>query len=207
MPKVHHVKRARKPNAVITQNDIDTAKQTGGTEASYYWWEFRNGPKRMSKTYPRQSQLTMSEFLSRMYAMNERIEDLTINDFDDFEEIVDELVTEAEELGEMSQDSFDNMPDQLQYSETGERLEGRVSAMDDFVNELQAITLTIDISPVDEPGDEPAASQYPDEDELEAAHSEWEDKVIAFEEYESEIESAKEDILSELQGVMAEEQY
>jgi len=66
MPKVHCVKAARKdyPECGIKKGD------------TYYWWKFRFGGKHESKTYPKQSQLTQSEFLSQVYALNERLEDL-----------------------------------------------------------------------------------------------------------------------------------
>jgi hypothetical protein len=55
MPRVHHVKKARKDNPVCKK---------GG---SYYWWKFRHGGKHFSLTYPKQSQLTQSPYLSVIY--------------------------------------------------------------------------------------------------------------------------------------------
>lgn len=68
MPRVTFVKKARKANK-------DAGIEKGD---SYYWWKFRVGRssiKRISLTRPRQSQLTLSEFLSGMYACQEAIED------------------------------------------------------------------------------------------------------------------------------------
>ena len=68
MPRVHHVKRARK------------AVKSAGIKVgdSYYWWKFRYGGKHTSKTPPRQSQLTNSDKLSRAYAASESLEDIDV---------------------------------------------------------------------------------------------------------------------------------
>jgi hypothetical protein len=52
MARAHFVKKARKaiPGTDIKKGD------------SYYWWKFRFGGKRTSKTAPKASQLTQSEF-------------------------------------------------------------------------------------------------------------------------------------------------
>ncbi|KPK66575.1 MAG: hypothetical protein AMS21_02115 [Gemmatimonas sp. SG8_38_2] len=63
MPRVHHVKKAQKDNSVAKKGE------------SYYWWKFRYGGKQYSKTYPRASQLTQSDKLSRVYSAQESVED------------------------------------------------------------------------------------------------------------------------------------
>jgi len=55
MPRVNHVKKARKDNPVCKKGE------------SYYWWKFRFGGKKYSLTYPKQSQLTQSPYLSVIY--------------------------------------------------------------------------------------------------------------------------------------------
>jgi hypothetical protein len=55
MPKVNHVKCARKDNP---EHDIKAGE-------SYYWWSMMQGSrgvKHYSKTYPKRSQLTNSDF-------------------------------------------------------------------------------------------------------------------------------------------------
>ena len=63
MPRIHHVKSARKnyPSAGIKKGD------------SYYWWKFRYSSRQLSKTPPRASQLTQSEFLSQVYDLQDAI--------------------------------------------------------------------------------------------------------------------------------------
>jgi hypothetical protein len=59
VPKVNFVKAAAKDNRVAKKGE------------SYYWWKFRYGSKHMSKTPPRPSQLTQSDFLSRQMELEE----------------------------------------------------------------------------------------------------------------------------------------
>ena len=68
MPRVKHVQSARKaiPSAGIEVGD------------SYYWWKFRYGGKRVSKTYPKRSQLTQSLW-SSVYAAQEELEEAKAN--------------------------------------------------------------------------------------------------------------------------------
>lgn len=64
MPRVHHVKKARKDNPACMRGE------------SYYWWKFRNGGKHFSLTYPKQSQLTQSIYLSIIYDCADQWSDL-----------------------------------------------------------------------------------------------------------------------------------
>ena len=65
MPKLHFVKKARK---AIRDSGIRKGD-------SYYWWKFRRGGKRVSKTRPRRSQLTQSEFYAAMYDAEDDVAD------------------------------------------------------------------------------------------------------------------------------------
>ena len=86
MPRVYFVKKARKDYPVgIKKGD------------SYYWWKFRYGGIHRSKTRPRPSQLTQSEFLSTIYAIIEEIQDVTITDFNSIEELKEFIEEKAEE--------------------------------------------------------------------------------------------------------------
>ncbi len=59
MPRVTHVKKARKDNPVCKAGE------------SYYWWKFRYGGKRYSLTRPRPSQLTQSAYFGGLRALCE----------------------------------------------------------------------------------------------------------------------------------------
>ncbi len=64
MPRVTHVRKARKDNPVCKAGE------------SYYWWKFRFGGKHYSLTYPKPSQLTQSVYLSVIYACQEQWSEL-----------------------------------------------------------------------------------------------------------------------------------
>jgi hypothetical protein len=130
MARPHCVKKARK--------DYPTHGIKKGE--SYYWWKFRHGGKHLSKTYPRPSQLTQSDFLSTAYSLQEQINDLVI-DPEDLEGLADELRSAADELrtlGSDQEDKIGNMPDSLQDGEVAERLRGRAEACEEVANELEA---------------------------------------------------------------------
>jgi chromosome segregation ATPase len=132
MTSLHFVKKARK-------NYKDAGIKKGD---SYYWWQFAYGSKQKSKTKPRQSQLTQSEFLGTIYDIEERLED--IKDIEDAqterEQIVDELRTLADECEEKRS----NMPEQLQDSGSGETLQNRYDSCNEFADELEAVDLEIE---------------------------------------------------------------
>ena len=135
MPKVTKIERAGKdyPEFGIKKGE------------SHYVWSIkmqRGGIVRRSKTYPRQSQLTMSEYKGDAYRINEQIEDLKASDYSDVSDVEsarDDLVSNAEELRDSQQDKLDNMPEGLQQGSTGEMLQSRIDAMDQFISELESI--------------------------------------------------------------------
>lgn len=70
MARATFVKKARKD---IPGTDIKAGE-------SYYWWKFRFGGKHYSKTPPRRSQLTQSDFLGQLYAIEDEIQGLVADD-------------------------------------------------------------------------------------------------------------------------------
>lgn len=151
MPRLHFVKKARKAN-----KDHDIKKGD-----SYYWWKFRLGRssmKRISKTRPRRSQLTLSEFYGTMYDAEDDLE-AAVDEFrhgHDLEALAsacEAAKSDVEQAGETCQEKFDNMPDSLQQGETGQLLEGRVQsceeiaqALDDAAEEVRSYELPEDDS-------------------------------------------------------------
>ena len=88
MPRVTHVKAARKDNPVCKKGE------------SYYWWKFRYGGKRYSLTRPRASQLTQSAYYGAVRGLIEMIEDAgTPEDNDALTTLRDEAVSEVENIG------------------------------------------------------------------------------------------------------------
>ena len=127
MPRVTFVKKARKDNPAVKAGE------------SYYWWKFRYGGKRYSKTRPRPSQLTQSHYYGTVRSLVERIEDESPTDYDDFVSLRDEVRDELEELGQECQSSLDNMPSSLQYGSSGEMLQERVDACENATMEIESI--------------------------------------------------------------------
>jgi len=133
MARVTHVKKARK------------AYKSDGIKKgdSYYWWKFRYSGKIRSKTPPRPSQLTQSAFLSTLYQIQESIEDYSIDEagsVSDIECFVDEVKSQIEELRDQCEESRENMPESLQDSPTGELLQERYDALDDWHSELDYLS-------------------------------------------------------------------
>lgn len=135
MPKVHLVKKARKeiPHAGVKVGD------------SYYWWKFRYGGKRISKTYPKPSQLTQSDFLISLYDIQERYGHLeSCTSYQDLSDEVESIKAEIEELRDEQEEKRNNMPEHLQDVGTGELLQERYDALDEWYNEIDGVDLDFD---------------------------------------------------------------
>ena len=141
--KVYHVKKARKdyPEAGIKKGE------------SYYWWKPRFWGVRRSKTYPSRQELTQSDFLCRVYDIEDEIaEGLEVDIEDDPSEIESEIenwlmniISEIEELISECEDKLYNMPEQLQdTSEAGILLQDRIDALDNWINDLEDVDISID---------------------------------------------------------------
>lgn len=136
MPRVTFVKKARK--------DIPGTGIKAGE--SYYWWKFRYGGKRYSKTYPKQSELTQSSFLSQLYDLQDRLSDAgSLSSQEELESFRDDLVSDIESLKDECQSHLDNMPEHLQESSSsGELLNERISALEEWISELENVDIDID---------------------------------------------------------------
>lgn len=134
MARVHFVKKARKDNSVVKAGE------------SYYWWAFRYGGKHCSKTHPRPSQLTQSEYLSTLYGIQESIQDLDLKELS-VSDVIEELEgfkEEVSDLGSECEEKIYNMPDALQDSETADLLRERqencdatADSIDSAIQEIQ----------------------------------------------------------------------
>lgn len=130
MPKVNHVRAAK------DYPDIGVKKGE-----QYYWWKFNFGPKVRSKTPPRASQLTRSEFLGAMCDIEDEIGALSADD--GLESVVSEIAGRVRELGEEQESKKENMPDSLQESDTGQALQNRSDRCGEIADELEAITFDV----------------------------------------------------------------
>lgn len=105
----------------------------------YYHWKFRFGGIHRSKTPPKPSQLTQSEFLSTLYDLQERLGNLQADNAEDLKTDVEEIASELRDLGQDCQGKLDNMPDGLQQGETGQLLEQRADSCENAADELEGI--------------------------------------------------------------------
>lgn len=137
MPRVHHVKKARKDNPAVKKGE------------AYFWWKFAYAPKRYSKTHPRASQLTQSDKLARYYEAQETIEDLdALGDIADIVEVLEEVAENVQEIANEYQESADNIRDYFPESEIADECEEKANAceetfacIEDAVSTLQDLDL------------------------------------------------------------------
>ena len=137
MPRVHFVKRARKPieSAGIKVGDF------------YYWWKFRYGGKRVSKAPPRQSQLTNSDKLSRAYAAAEALEDIVVDEdstLDDLREQLQQIASDIEEIAQEYRENRDNMPESLQDGDVGAQMEENAESLESWQSDIEQCLDSID---------------------------------------------------------------
>lgn len=142
MPRVHTVKKARKdyPNYGIKKGE------------TYYHWSFNYGPTVKSKIYPKQSQLTQSDFLQQVYALQERLEEIS-TDSSNLENARcerDDIVSELRSLAEECEERRNNMPESLQDAPSGQTLESRVDSCNEMADELESIDLDIELEGSDD---------------------------------------------------------
>ena len=192
--KVH--KRGKNAGQKYTTTDKSKRNPNGdeiriAKGESYYWWKFRFGGLHISKTRPKQSQLTQSEFLGTMYDIQDTISELTVDD--DFESSISEITSELETLRDECEERRGNMPEQLQDSGSGEMLQNRYDEVDNMISELEGVDVEVDEGEIKE---DVKANAEKEEGETQ---EEFKDRVE--EETEEEIENKREDVLSEIQGI------
>lgn len=142
----HVIQRGKRKGTVTTK--VDRTRPANKQDKvlirkgePYYWWQFMNGPKTISRTRPKPSQLTQSEFLSQALAIQEQVE--AISEFiqpEEREDIATELegcADELETLASECENKRSNMPEQLQDAETGQLLETRAEKCNELADELR----------------------------------------------------------------------
>jgi len=164
MPRVHHIKKARKdfPASGIKRGD------------SYYKWSIKTGPAGgqvfRSKTYPKPSQLTLSPFTSELLSIQEEMSGLETGNFEtayDLSSTLDDIIGRIDNLREETQASLDNMPEGLQQGDVGQMMQERIDNLDSWMSDLQGVDLDFNY-------DEEEPEIVEGDDETEHAHDEWE---------------------------------
>jgi hypothetical protein len=190
MPKAIFVKKAQKPNSVVSQEDIDRAnnpKKPGDETAASYWhWSMKtaySSVKRKSKTRPRASEMTLSDFWGQVYGLQEDMEDATA-DFDSIEDIKQDAANRIREIGEECREKFDNMPEGLQQGSSGELLEQRAESCESAADEIECL-------------DSPDENDFDNPEEFTEGSDEYNE---ALEEWKQE---RADEILSEIQSALS----
>lgn len=128
MPKVTHVKSAKKDNPVVKKGQ------------PYYWWKFRYGGKQYSVEYPKKSQLTQSSFKSAYFDLQDRIEELRKVKIEELESACESIVDMIEVMLDDAESSLSNIPEHLQDThilcERVEMLEEWKDSFEDNMPEL-----------------------------------------------------------------------
>lgn len=129
MARVHFVQKAAKDNPVAQKGE------------SYFWWKHRFGPKRYSKTQPKRSQLTQSYFLATLYDLQD---DWRWDPEGDLAAQVEELQSRIEDMRAEVEESYYNIPDQLREGWSGELLQERMDALDEWHGALDYVDTEVD---------------------------------------------------------------
>lgn len=161
MPRVHHITAAKDyPRFGIKKGD------------KHYKWKIKQtygGIEYRSLTYPRRSQLTSSEYLSQQYDFEDAIQEAS--DPEEFRSIA----SDVENLGSEQEEKLNNMPEGLQQGHTGELLEERRQACEDWASAINdaADELETKLNELEEEEKEygPAKAAW---DEYYELHAEWE---------------------------------
>jgi hypothetical protein len=174
-----------KIDKTIPRDDNDNILIAKGE--SYYWWQFKNSPKQYSKNPPRASQLTQSAYLSTLYGIDEQIEDFSADTAEELKDFVEDIKTQLEELRDTTQESFDNIPENLQYSPNAELLQERIDCLEIAINELNSMDLEY------EEKDEEELQELVAEDKgIDTEEENWNDEITT-----EEIDDKRQELESE----------
>ena len=188
-----------KTDRTIPRDDTDTIFIARGE--SYYWWQFQNSPKQYSKTHPRASELTQSTYYSTLYSIVEQIEDFSTDSSEELSEFAERIKTELEDLRDTTQESYDNMPENLQYSPTADLLQERVDFLESGIYEIESIDFDYE-----EEDEEELKQTIADEQGIDTNIDGWENELESLvdeKRQELEAEWVKEK-LEELQAISLE---
>lgn len=150
MARVHTIKKARK---VRTCGKCGDSIEVG---SGYKYWEPRYGPMRIrclkSECYPRQSDLTSSDKLSRIYAAGEGIEDavaawkisddgyaLKEADIEDVTSAVQQAIDDVSECGEEYREAAEHFGGQGENADRADACEEYARDLESCMSELEDI--------------------------------------------------------------------
>ncbi len=126
MPRVYHVKKARKDNPVVSAGE------------PYFWWKHAFGRKQFSRTRPRYSQLCQGKNAG-FYAALENLEDMSAaaTDADTLNAAKEECAEMLGDVRDEYQEGWDNLPENFQYGSKGEEIQEAIDAIEELISELE----------------------------------------------------------------------
>lgn len=127
MPIVHHVKKARADNNAVKRGD------------AYYWWKFAYSDKQYSKTYPRRSQLTQSDYKGCVYDLQDSVSDYEINNPIEFNNMISALSEQVEDMREQAVTALGNMKENLHVAPNGILLKNRIASCESTLSALGSL--------------------------------------------------------------------
>jgi dsDNA-specific endonuclease/ATPase MutS2 len=213
MPRINHVKKARK--------DQGTCGRCGKpikAGDSYRWIKFRHGGKRKRCSDPacrfRQSDLTQSDKLSRVYEAQETAEeninalDTSDESFeDDLRNVLEEAANEIREVAGEYEEAAENIREHFSESSTADECEEKAGELESWADELEGFEPgngAFDPTDHDLPAEFDEESVKRDEGATDEQHAEKVDE--AREEYEEKIRELRsewaDDVIGEAQDVI-----
>jgi Zn-dependent M32 family carboxypeptidase len=170
MPRVFKIEKSRVPHKCgKCACEIEKGQP-------YVYWTKRVGFGRISgvkyvrcaksECYPKQSELTSSEFHSAWESIKENTDFSSASTVEDLESARDEAVNEATNLRDETQGKFDNMPEGLQQGDTGQLLQERIDALEEVISNLESADISFE-----EPDKEEDATDEEHEQAVEEALS------------------------------------
>ena len=106
----------------------------------YYWWKHNYAAKQRSFTKPPRSRLTQSAFKGTLWDLEDEIALAVVTP--NMEARWEDWKSRIEELRQDCEDSLERMPEHLQQtSPTGELLQERIDALEEWHSELDAIAV------------------------------------------------------------------
>lgn len=173
-------------------------------KSPYRWAKGRYGPKMVRCMSPscsfKQSELTTSEYSSRLLEAQEAFESAVIDaaSIDDLKSAQSDAVAAVRELSDEQREKLDNMPEGLQQGDTGQLLEQRADACESLADELEGV----DIEEPENTGEEEWEA-FAEENDMEQGEDEepdaYEGRVR--EQQDERIKTAVDEAREELQGV------
>jgi hypothetical protein len=138
MPRAHHIKAAKDyPAEGITKGSM------------YYKWKIKTGPRSghvyRSNTPPKPQQLTTSSYKINVYGIQDSISELVhFSDVSGLEGAVEDIKSSIDDLISEVQGNLDNMPEGLQQGDTGQMLQERIDALQQWADEFDSLDFSWD---------------------------------------------------------------